>query len=62
MAADMLNETMTTPAGEIVAQLRERMKLKYMGDCECGQCQLVPAKLIEEAAATIELAMRVLKP
>jgi len=35
-------------------RLREKLKLKYVGNCKCGQCQLVEADLIEEAAAHID--------
>lgn len=36
-----------------VERLKERRKLKFMGDCKCGHCQLVPVELIDEAAARI---------
>lgn len=42
--------TNQTPVGDLVEWLREKLKLKYIGDCKCGQCQLVEAALIEEAA------------
>lgn len=38
--------------------LREYLKLKYMGDCKCGHCQLVPAEVIEHAAAVLEALSR----
>jgi len=37
-------------------RLRERLKLKYMGDCKCGHCALVPDNLVREAADEIERA------
>lgn len=28
--------------------LREYVKMKYVGDCKCGDCQLVPTKVLYE--------------
>lgn len=39
-----------SPAAE---RMRERTKLRYMGDCKCGKCQLVPLDLVYEAAALL---------
>lgn len=39
---------------DIVARLRERQKLKYMGDCKCGHCQLVHINDVIAAADEIE--------
>lgn len=36
-------------------ELRERLKLKYAGDCRCGKCQLVPADLIHRILSAIPL-------
>lgn len=38
---------------ELAARLEERVKLKYIGDCKCGRCHLVPVDLIAEAAARL---------
>lgn len=38
---------------DIVERLRERTALRYMGNCKCGSCQLVPRADVDEAAATI---------
>jgi hypothetical protein len=38
----------------IAAELRERLKLRYMGDCKCGHCALVPDELVARAAIEIE--------
>jgi hypothetical protein len=44
---------------ELVKRLHDHLKLKYVGDCKCDvPCQLVPASLISEAAATIERLTR----
>lgn len=48
---------MTTPtdsAEKVVAELRERTALRFIGDCKCGKCQLVPRELVDQAAALIE--------
>lgn len=29
--------------------LREYRKMRYMGDCKCGKCQLVPLETINDA-------------
>ena len=34
---------------EIVERLCERRKLRYMGNCKCGKCQLVPMDLLDDA-------------
>lgn len=31
-----------------MSDLREYRKMRYMGDCKCGGCQLVPLKVINE--------------
>jgi hypothetical protein len=55
---------------DIVERLLDRLKLKYMGDCKCGHCALVPDVLVREAADDIarlrervaELERRSIKP
>lgn len=39
---------------ELAGRLRERMKLRYAGDCKCGNCQLIPADLVAEAADLLD--------
>jgi hypothetical protein len=39
---------------DIVERLKERRKLKYMGNCKCGKCQLVHIDDVYEAADEIE--------
>lgn len=34
--------------GRAMSALREYVKLRYMGDCKCGDCQLVPTKVLYE--------------
>ena len=34
---------------DIVERLCERRKLRYMGNCKCGKCQLVPMELLDDA-------------
>ena len=34
-------------------RLRERLTLRYMGNCKCGHCQLVPDVLLQEAIAAL---------
>lgn len=41
-------------ARAIAVELRERRKLKYMGDCKCGTCQLVPLDLIDRAIIALD--------
>lgn len=31
-----------------MTNLREYRKMKYMGDCKCGDCQLVPLAVLNE--------------
>lgn len=31
-----------------MSNLREYRKMRYMGGCKCGKCQLVPLKVIDE--------------
>lgn len=38
----------------IAEELRDRLKLKYMGDCKCGHCALVPDEMVARAADEIE--------
>lgn len=38
---------------ELIGALREHQKLKYIGDCKCGECQLVPLVLVARAATTL---------
>jgi hypothetical protein len=38
---------------DIVERLRERTAMRFMGDCKCGKCQLVPRADVAEAAALI---------
>lgn len=33
----------------ITDELRERTALRYMGNCKCGRCQLVPRELLDRA-------------
>lgn len=33
-----------------MAEPREYLKLKYMGECKCGNCQLVPPEKLEQWA------------
>ena len=39
---------------DIVQRLNERTALRYMGDCKCGKCHLVPVEYIAEAVDEIE--------
>lgn len=32
-------------------RLRDRTTLRFMGECKCGNCQLVPRPLLDEAIA-----------
>lgn len=48
--------TRTEP--DLATQLREYLKFKYMGDCKCGECQLVPASFIERAAAALDVGAK----
>lgn len=38
----------------IAERLRDRTTLRYMGNCKCGKCQLVPHSLVGEAANAID--------
>ena len=39
---------------DLAVRLRERLALRYMGDCKCGHCALVADDLVREAADEIE--------
>lgn len=43
-----------TDAASVHEQLRERTALRYMADCKCGKCQLVPRELIDRTLKVIE--------
>jgi hypothetical protein len=38
-----------------MSALREYVKMKYVGDCKCGDCQLVPTQVLREQDAAIDL-------
>jgi hypothetical protein len=38
----------------IANELRDRLKLRYAGDCKCGHCSLVPDELVARAAAELD--------
>lgn len=40
---------------------REYLKIKYMGDCKCGNCQLVPPVMIEAWALQIDAQSKILR-
>lgn len=37
-----------------MSDLREYTKLKYVGDCKCGKCQLIPLEKITESVDALE--------
>jgi hypothetical protein len=39
---------------DLAGQLREYTALRYMGDCKCGNCRLVPRPFIDVVADRIE--------
>jgi hypothetical protein len=43
-----------------MSALREYVKMKYVGDCKCGDCQLVPTKVLYEQDANIEKLVQAL--
>lgn len=44
-----------------MSELKEYLKLKYMADCKCGKCRLVPDHVL--AALDVEIdALRILRP
>ena len=45
-----------TELRKLAEALRERTAMKFMGDCKCGQCQLVPCEMVADSAAVIEYA------
>lgn len=40
-------------ARSLSERLRDRTTLRFMGNCKCGSCQLVPHRLLDEAIAVI---------
>ncbi len=37
-------------------EVAEYTKMKYIGDCKCGQCQLVPIEFVERLAISLKSA------
>lgn len=44
-----------------MSELREYVKLRYMGDCKCGDCQLVPTKVLYQESEKFDALVKVLK-
>ena len=44
-----------------MSALREYVKLRYMGDCKCGDCQLVPTKVLFEQDAKFDVMLQALE-
>jgi hypothetical protein len=44
-----------------MTELREYTAMKYMGDCKCGKCQLVPMAVLVEEIATREALVDTLR-
>jgi len=38
-----------------MSELKEYLKLKYMADCKCGKCQLVPDHVLASVDAELDL-------
>jgi hypothetical protein len=45
----------------MMSALREYVKLRYMGDCKCGDCQLVPTKVLYEEDAKFDAIVKALE-
>ncbi len=43
---------------DIAEQLRDRTTLRYMGNCKCGKCQLVPRDLVVKAADGLDVMLQ----
>lgn len=41
------------PVASLLDELREYTALRYVGDCKCGNCQLVPRATLDKAIRTI---------
>jgi len=41
--------------------LREYVKLRYMGNCKCGDCQLVPTKVLFDQDAKFDALVQALQ-
>lgn len=46
----------------LIEELRERTALRYMGDCKCGRCQLIPKELIVRVMNELEWLSRAAPP
>lgn len=44
-----------------MSDLREYTAMKYMGDCKCGKCQLVPRHVLDECIAERDAMVRALR-
>lgn len=51
-----------------MSALREYVKLRYMGDCKCGDCHLVPVKILfeqdakfDELVSTLQFLLEILE-
>ncbi len=42
-----------TDAGKLADELNKHTAMKFMGDCKCGKCQLVPHELIVRVVAAL---------
>lgn len=51
------DEDLLTEITRVYQTLLERLKLKYAGDCKCGNCRLVPADIIMNAANIISYSL-----
>lgn len=50
-------DSISTEIARVHSVLLERMKLKYAGDCKCGNCHLVPVDVIMNAANLISYSL-----
>lgn len=51
-------EALLNEIRRVHATLLDRLKLKYAGDCKCGNCFLVPGDVILNAANLISYSLR----
>lgn len=56
-SGDSVDAVLITEIARVHSVLLDRMKLKYAGDCKCGDCHLVPIDVIMNAANLISYSL-----
>lgn len=49
----MSDEQIEAALGDLSKRLQERTAMRYIGDCKCGECQLVPIAFLHETVSAL---------